>query len=132
MTESSLNGFPSNDIPERIQEDPCRILKSFNDAFGNIPWEDKDRIHRLMTQDIPRRVAEDPKYKAAMLNSDKKNARVEHARALMTVMMGVMRDDTQLFKQFLDNADFKRWLQDRVFEMTYDADAPGPSGGKKA
>ena len=30
-----------------------------------------------------------------------------------------MKDDTELFKQFSDNPDFKRWLADHVFEMTY-------------
>lgn len=105
--------------PEPELDRLSAILKSFNDMFGNIPWEDRDRIHRLMTQDIPRRVAQDEKYKAAMANSDRQNARVEHDHALLRVMMSVMRDDTQLFKQFLDNSDFKRWLQDKVFDLTY-------------
>ena len=34
--------------------------------------------------------------------------------------MSIMKDDTELFKQFMDNQDFKRWLGDRVFELAYD------------
>ena len=30
-----------------------------------------------------------------------------------------MRDDTQLFKQFNDNEQFKRWLGETVFALTY-------------
>src|SRR5207249_1793425 len=41
------------------------ILKTFNDQFGNIPWTDKDRIHRLITKDIPDRVAHDIAYQNA-------------------------------------------------------------------
>ena len=35
------------------------IIKTFNDQFGNIPWTDADRVHRLITQDIPAKVAAD-------------------------------------------------------------------------
>src|SRR5687768_15268680 len=38
------------------------ILKAFNDHFGNIPWSDADRVHKLITQDIPNRVASDVAY----------------------------------------------------------------------
>ena len=29
------------------------ILKTFNDQFGDIPWEDEDRVRRLITEEIP-------------------------------------------------------------------------------
>src|SRR5664279_2834599 len=35
------------------------IIKSFNDQFGNVAWTDTDRVHRLITQDIPAKVAAD-------------------------------------------------------------------------
>lgn len=31
-----------------------------------------------------------------------------------------MKDDTELFKQFSDYPEFKRWLTDTVFGITYD------------
>lgn len=41
-------------------------------------------------------------------------------------MMSIMKDDTELFKQFMDNPDFKRWLGDRVFELAYEESHPKP------
>jgi type I restriction enzyme R subunit len=35
-------------------------------------------------------------------------------------MMAVLKDDTELFKQFSDNEGFKKWLTDTVFALTYD------------
>ena len=35
-------------------------------------------------------------------------------------MTAVMRDDTELFKHFMDNASFKRWLTDTVFDLAYE------------
>jgi len=102
------------------------ILKSFNDQFGNIPWTDADRVHKLITQDIPIRVAADSAYQNAKQNSDRQNAKIEHDKALARVMTAVLKDDTELFKQFMDNESFKRWLTDTVFRITYDS-RPGAS-----
>jgi type I restriction enzyme R subunit len=105
--------------PEPELERLSTILRSFNDAWGNIPWEDKDRIAERLTVEIPQKVAADTAYQNAIKNSDKQNARIEMDKALLRVMIGLMKDETELFKQFSDNEGFKRWLGDSVFRQTY-------------
>ena len=109
--------------PEPELDRLSNILKTFNDQFGNIPWTDADRVHQMITKDIPGRVAADGAYRNAMKNSDKQNARIEHDKALGRVMTAVLQDDTELFKQFADNEGFKRWLTDTVFGLTYEPPA---------
>jgi type I restriction enzyme R subunit len=58
------------------------ILKTFNDQFGNVSWTDKDRVRRLITEEIPAKVAADTAYKNATKHSDKQNARIEDDKAL--------------------------------------------------
>jgi len=106
--------------PEPEMDRLSNIIKTFNDQFGKIPWTDSDRVHRLITEDIPAKVAADTAYKNAKQNSDKQNARIEHDKALARVMTAVLKDDTELFKQFMDNEAFRRWLTDAVFMLTYD------------
>jgi type I restriction enzyme R subunit len=106
--------------PEPELERLSKILKTFNDQFGNISWTDADRVHRLITEDIPAKVASDTAYQNARQHSDRQNARIEHDKALARVMMAVLKDDTELFKQFSDNESFRRWLTDTVFALTYD------------
>lgn len=96
------------------------IIKTFNDQFGGVDWRDADRVRRLITEEIPQKVADDTAYKNAKEHSDKQNARIEHDKALGRVIVGLMKDDTELFKQYSDNPEFKRWLADTVFGMTYD------------
>jgi len=105
--------------PEPEMDRLSNILKEFNDKFGNIEWSDKDRVHRLIMEEIPARVAQDRKYRNAIRNSDRQNARIEHDKALGRVMSAILNDDTELFKQFCDNESFKRWLTDMVFAITY-------------
>jgi type I restriction enzyme, R subunit len=111
-------------MPEPELDRLSNILKVFNDQFGNIPWTDADRVHRLITEDIPNRVAADKAYQNAKQNSDKQNARIEHDKALARVMTAVLKDDTELFKQFMDNESFRRWLTDTVFGITYERPSP--------
>ena len=100
------------------------ILQEFNDLFGNTSWLDADRVTRLITQDIPAKVAADAAYRNAREHSDKQNARIEHDHALGRAMTGVFKDDMQLFKLYTDNEDFKRWLANTVFGLTYEQPQP--------
>ncbi|PYV00024.1 MAG: DEAD/DEAH box helicase, partial [Acidobacteria bacterium] len=106
--------------PEPEIDRLSNILKTFNDLFGDVPWTDGDRVHRLITEEIPAKVSADSAYKNAKKHSDKQNARIEHDKALARVMTAVLKDDTELFKQFSDNESFRRWLTDTVFDLTYE------------
>ena len=64
-------------------------------------------------------MAEDTAYYNARMNSDKQNARIEHDKALGRVVTALLKDDTELFKQFMDNESFRKWLSDTVFALTY-------------
>jgi type I restriction enzyme R subunit len=97
------------------------IIKAFNDLFGNIDWKDGDKIRQVIAEDIPNRVAQDRAYQNAVLHSDKQNAKLEHDKALNRVVLELLADHTELFKQFSDNPNFKRWLTDTVFDSTYRA-----------
>ena len=110
----------SGHMPEPELDRLSNILKAFNDQFGNISWTDKDRVHKLITEDIPSRVAADQAYRNAKKYSDRQNARIEHDKALARVMTAVLKDDTELFRQFADNEGFRRWLTDTVFVLTYE------------
>jgi len=113
---------------ERLSE----IVRSFNDHFGNIPWEDADRIMKRITEEVPVKVAADEKYQLAMANNDQANAKIEMIRALGTVMNGLLADETQLFQQFSDNPSFKHWLEDSVFKQTYVAQVDGDTEVSRA
>ena len=103
------------------------IINQFNDLFGDIAWDDGDRVKRLITEEIPSRVAGDTAFRNARQHSDRENTRIEHDKALLRVMTSMMKDNSQLFKQFMDNDGFKRWMTDTVFDLTsehFDASSP--------
>jgi type I restriction enzyme R subunit len=111
---SNLTGRPEPDM-----EPLSVIISQFNDLFGNIAWEDADRIIERITHEIPKQVAADQDYQNAQANNDEANARIALEDALGKVMGTMFNDEAQLFKQFFDNPSFKRWLTEAVFQETY-------------
>jgi len=106
-------------IPEPELDQLSNIIKAFNDQFGNIEWKDADKIRKVIAEEIPAKVGADAAYQNAMKNNDKKTARIEHDAALQRVMIELLVDHTELFKQFSDNPSFKKWLGDTIFGATF-------------
>ncbi len=103
--------------PEPVLDRLSNILQAFNDLFGDIAWDDRDRVGELITGTIPSKVAADPAFRNARRNSDPANARIEHDKVLARVVTGMMKDDAELFRQYMDNDDFKRWMTAAVYEI---------------
>ena len=107
-------------MPEPELDRLSNILKTFNDQFGNIAWTDADRVAQLITEEIPQQVAADTAYQNAQAELGQAE-RPHRARqgAGARDDGGVLKDDTELFKQFSDNESFRRWLTDTVFGDQY-------------
>ena len=105
--------------PEPELERLSSILRQFNDLFGNIDWKDADKIRHVIAEEIPAKVDADKAYQNARKNSDKQNARIEHDKVLERVIVDLLNDHTELFKQFMENPQFKKWLSDTIFTSTY-------------
>jgi type I restriction enzyme R subunit len=92
------------------------ILKAFNEQFGTL-FKDTDRVARRIRDDIAPQVAADTAYQNAKENTPH-TARLAHDQALARVMQHLLKDDTQVYKQFVENESFKRFVGDMVFSIT--------------
>lgn len=92
------------------------ILKNFNDQFGTL-FTDADRVAQRIRDDIAPQVAADEAYQNACQNTPH-TARLAHDQALGRVMQHLLKDDTQVYKQFVENESFKRFVGDMVFSLT--------------
>jgi type I restriction enzyme R subunit len=92
------------------------ILKSFNEQFGTL-FKDTDRVVKRIRDDIAPKVAADIAYKNAKKNTPH-TARMAHDQALNNVMQALLKDDTDVYKQFVENEAFKRFVSDMVYRQT--------------
>ena len=60
-----------------------------------------------------------------------KTARLESNHVLSAVMLKIMTNNIELYKQYSGNADFKKWLSDMVFTLTYNKESKPFVGGQK-
>ena len=92
------------------------IIKSFNEHFGTL-FDDADRVAQRIHDDIAPKVAADAAYQNARANTPH-TARIAHDNALKKVMQGVLKDDMQLYKQFVENDSLRGYLADTVYRLT--------------
>ncbi|MBA3352331.1 MAG: type I restriction endonuclease subunit R, partial [Blastocatellia bacterium] len=92
------------------------ILNTFNERFGTL-FTDADRVAKRIRDDIAPKVAADPAYQNAKKNTPAA-ARIELDAALMRVIAPLLRDDTEFYKQFVQNESFKRFVTDTVQTLT--------------
>ncbi|HDP36105.1 MAG TPA: type I restriction endonuclease subunit R, partial [Candidatus Hydrogenedentes bacterium] len=102
--------------PEPELDRLSNILKTFNEQFGTL-FDDADRVGRRIRDDIAPKVAADAAYRNARENTPH-TARIAHDQALGKVMQVLLKDDTQVYKQFAENEGFRRAVSDMVYAMT--------------
>ena len=105
--------------PEPEMDRLSSIIEDFNNRFGDIEWNDRDKIQKVIAEELPEKVAADRAYQNAIANSDEQNARIEHDRALERAMNKLVAVHSELFKQFSDNDSFHKWLSEMIFSATY-------------
>ena len=102
--------------PEPELDRLSNILKAFNEQFGTL-FNDSDRIFARIKDEIAPRVAEDQAFRNARENTPGA-ARIEHDKALAKVMLTLLKDDTQVYKQFVENEAFRRAVSDFVYSLS--------------
>jgi len=80
-------------------------------------FADGDRVLQCIREDIVPKVAADVAYQNAMANTPH-TARMAHDHALGRVMQLLLKDDTEIYKQFVQNESFKRFVSDIVYGIT--------------
>ncbi|MFZ4639377.1 MAG: type I restriction endonuclease subunit R [Nodosilinea sp.] len=117
--EAEIQPVPTNASGRKAEPELDRlsnILKAFNEQFGTL-FDDTDRIAQRLRDDIAPRVAADTAFQNAKENTPH-TARLAHDQALGKVMQLLLKDDTQVYKQFVENESFRRFVGDMVYTLT--------------
>ena len=108
VTEASLNGLPPAQIAERFQEDPYRFLVC----------ADNSRPATMSRCCTPctwtRRCPASRRCRPCRASTGRT------LRSTTCSCSTFSTTPTELFKQFMDNDSFKRWMTDTVFSLAYE------------
>ena len=93
------------------------IIETFNQRFGDIEWEDIDKVCKILTEDIPNDLKTNSDTMQTIRSSDPQNAKIASDRKLAEFMQELLFTHTEIFKKFTDDSDFKRRYEDFIFDI---------------
>ncbi len=108
--------------PEPELDRLSNILRTFNEQFATL-FADGDRVVKRIREDIAPKVAADTAFQNAKKNTPH-TAPMAFDHALGKVMQVMLKDDTLVYKQYVENDGFKRAVRDMVFAIISDASPP--------
>lgn len=92
------------------------ILSVFNQRFGDIDWSDKDKVRKILTEQLPNEMKANKEIMDAVKYSDKQNAKITSDKKLEEMMQQYLFSQTEIFKKFTQDKDFQRRYKEFIFD----------------
>ena len=93
------------------------IIEAFNERFGDIEWEDSDKVRKILSEDIPNELKTNSDTMQTIQSSDPQNAKIASDRKLAEFMQELLFTHTEIFKKFTNDSDFKSRYEDFIFNI---------------
>jgi type I restriction enzyme R subunit len=94
-------------------------MNDFNQRFGDIEWSDKDKIYKILTQDLPKAMQENSEVMDKIKYSDKQNAKISSDNNLKKIIHNLLTTNTEIYQKFTENEDFQRRYKEFIFDIVY-------------
>ena len=105
---------------EAVKDKLSVIVENFNQRFGK---EADGSQEILLTQELPALLEQDANYQAAKKHSTRQHALDAALKVIAEYMQKRMMSQTELYKKFVQDEEFKRALIEDIFRNDYDAGA---------
>jgi len=114
--------------PEPEMDTLENILSIFNQRFGDIEWSDKDKVKKILTEQLPAEMKANAEIMDAVKYSDKQNAKITSDTMLEELMRQYMFSQTEVFKKFTEDKDFQRRYKEFMFDALVESNRSGSAG----
>lgn len=102
--------------PEPEMDTLENILSIFNQRFGDIEWSNKDKVRKILTEQLPAEMKANKEILDAVKYSDKQNAKITSDKKLEDLMQQYLFSQTEIFKKFTQDKDFQRRYKEFIFD----------------
>ena len=114
LMPSSADG--SSKIQGAELQELSEIIKEFNEKYGNVEWNEGDKIVRTL-QNIKEDVLKDEKFVKSSKHSDRQNLRIEFEALLQEKMQEIIDVNFDFYKHFTDDAALKQRITQKMFDI---------------
>ena len=100
------------------QEPDLVKLSDILNEWNNLHFSNIDKAKEQL-EELPERLRADETFVNAAKNSNKETAMQQCAASLMMIVAGMLNENTEFCRYYLDNPDFMAAINNRVFESVY-------------
>lgn len=100
------------------KEPDMKKLSDILDEFNKINWLKPDEAKRQL-DDLSKRITQNTTFVNAAKNSNKKTAEQQFASSMMQIVSQMLKENSEFCRQYLDNQEFKQFINTNVFEVAY-------------
>lgn len=118
-TNSEIDPIPVGQ-PKGKSEPVMEKLSDILDEFNGINWLNVDEAKRQLEQ-LPERLQADEAFVNAVRNSNRETAMQQFSSSMMKIAVQMLNENTEFTRNYLDNPDFMNFINQRVFQMTYNS-----------
>lgn len=118
-TNSEIDPIPVGQ-PKGKSEPVMEKLSDILDEFNGINWLNVDEAKRQLEQ-LPERLQADEAFVNAVRNSNRETAMQQFSSSMMKIAVQMLNENTEFTRNYLDNPDFMNFINQRVFQTTYDS-----------
>ena len=115
--DSEIDAIPVGQ-PAGKSEPEMLKLSEILDEFNGINWLNKDEAKRQIDQ-LPARLQADEAFVNAVRNSNRETAMQQFSASMMNIIVQMLNENTEFTRNYLDNPDFMNFINQRVFDATY-------------
>lgn len=118
-TNSEIDPIPVGQ-PKGKSEPVMEKLSDILDEFNGINWLNVDEAKRQLEQ-LPERLQADEAFVNAVRNSNRETAMQQFSSSMMKIAVQMLNENTEFTRNYLDNPDFMNFINQRVFQATYNS-----------
>ena len=105
------------------QEPDLQKLSDILNEWNNLHFTNIEKAKEQL-EELPERLRADETFINAAKNSNKETAMQQCAASLMMIVAGMLNENTEFCRYYLDNPDFMAAINQRVFESVYSGLSP--------
>ena len=102
-----------------MKEPDMAKLSDILDEWNSINWQNIE-LAKKQLDELPDRLAADESFVNAARNSNRETAMQQGAASLLLIVSQMLNENTEFCRNYLDNPDFKNFINSRVFGTVYD------------
>lgn len=93
-------------------------LSDILDQFNGINWQNIE-LAKKQLEELPVRIQKDETFVNAAKNSNKDTAQQQFYSSMISIVSRMLDENSEFCRQYLDNAEFNKFVNERVFNNVY-------------